>query len=48
MEREALQAQELSEDAPSSLEQSYTILRKKKYIKKRGTTITILREVAQQ
>ena len=46
--REALQAQEPSEDAPSSLEQSYTILRKKKYIKKWGTTITILREVAQQ
>ena len=32
MGREALQAQEPLEDAPSSLEQSYTILRKKKYI----------------
>ena len=30
--REALQAQEPLEDAPSSLEQSYTILPKKKYI----------------
>ena len=30
--REALQAQEPLEDAPSSLEQSYTILRKKKHI----------------
>ena len=32
MGREALQAQEPLEDAPSSHEQSYTILRKKKYI----------------
>ena len=35
------------EDASSSLEQSYTILRKKIH-SKRGTTVTILREVAQQ